>query len=52
MNNQQFIAKQRAKYYWKALRQTASWRTPDFRTSESDLSEAFWEYEQTPRVTV
>lgn len=52
MNNQQFITKQRVKYYWKALRQTTAWRTPDFQNMEDGVSEDYWEYEQTPRVTV
>ena len=51
MNKQQFIAKQTVKYYWKALRQSATWKTAEFQDSPDDTGDAYWEYEQTPRVT-
>lgn len=51
MNKQQFIAKQTVKYYWKAIRQTATWKDKRLKGLD-DTSDAYWEYEQTPRVTV
>lgn len=50
MNQQHFIAKQTAKYYWKTLKHTARIDTDRFRTEEDTTKDSFWEYEQTPRA--
>lgn len=52
MNSQQFITKQRRKYYWKALRYTTTMRPLAVRRPEAGYADTFWEYEQTPRTTV
>jgi hypothetical protein len=50
MNNQQFIARQTVKYYWKALKHTTRLGPSGFRDA-TDVKEApSWDYEQTPRV--
>lgn len=53
MTTQQFIAKQRVKYMWKALRQNVRNDLTDFNDQEiveDDSTESFWHYEQTPRT--
>lgn len=50
MNNQQFIARQTVKYYWKALKQTTRMSPTGFRDGVDTKQELFWDYEQTPRV--
>lgn len=49
MNNSQFIAKQRVKYYWKSLKHTARLARGDKRDEQGASNDAFWDYEQTPR---
>lgn len=48
MNNQQFIAKQTVKYYWKALKHSA--RITPLRDDGIARNDLFWDYEKTPRV--
>lgn len=50
MNNQQFIAKQTVKYYWKALKHTTRIGAPSLREVGNVREDLFWDYEQTPRV--
>lgn len=52
MNKQQFIAKQTVKYYWKAIRQTTTWKNANLQELPEGQTDPYWEYEQTPRVTV
>lgn len=48
----QFIARQRVKYYWKAVRTTARLNLLTHpENSTQSKPETFWEYEQTPRNT-
>lgn len=50
MNNQQFIARQTVKYYWKALKHTTRFNSADFRDAVDAKEVPTWDYEQTPRV--
>ncbi len=53
MTTQQFVAKQRVKYMWKALRLNVRHDLTDFNdqeTGDEPVVESFWEYEQTPRT--
>ena len=53
MTTQQFLAKQRVKYMWKALRQNVRHDQTEFNDQEvadEVTVESFWEYEQTPRT--
>jgi hypothetical protein len=50
MNNQQFIARQTVKYYWKALKHTTRLGSSSFRDGVDAKEEPSWDYEQTPRV--
>jgi hypothetical protein len=50
MKSQQFLAKQRVKYYWKALKHTTRLDNTTFNDDgEESTTDSFWEYEQTPR---
>lgn len=50
MNNQQFIARQTVKYYWKALKHTTRISSSDFRDEGKIQQDYLWDYEQTPRA--
>ena len=49
MNNRQFLARQRVKYYWKALKHTSRLTGDTYRDEQGMGESAFWDYEPTPR---